>query len=230
MTPWRKPEKRKAHRAQDYFEWSVRMEGGRTSPETCNIERTSKSAQALQRTTCHKEALELKTPPALMTEAERNRYRRFLAAAEEKLARDRRHLAKLRDRWHLSDAITDGAASQGVATLYSQVRIRDMKSGRTHVQTVVLPTDAEVFAGRRALSSWSGPMLLGAREGDEIEWISDEVLQQLRIEEVLHQPQTVLSDSPAQTPRAVRADSPAVTDMTHLAWQRNEKSRRARIP
>jgi len=158
-----------------------------------------------------------------MAEAERDRYRRFLAAAEEKLARDRQHLAKLRARWRLSRAIADGVAAKDVATLYSQVRVRDMRSGRTHVQTVVLPTDAEVFAGRRALSSWPGPMLLGAREGDEIQWVSEEVLQQLRLEEVLHQPQTAVSAFPAQTPRAVRADPPAVTDMTRLSLPRRSE-------
>jgi transcription elongation GreA/GreB family factor len=165
-----------------------------------------------------------------MTEAERDRYRRFLAAAEEKLARDRQHLTKLRARWQHSGAIADGVTPRGVATLYSQVRIRDMKSGRTHVQTVVLPTDAEVRADRRALSSWPGPMLLGAREGDEIQWASEAVLQQLRLEEVLHQPQTALSAFPAQTPRAVRAAPPAVTDMTRLSLPRNEKSRWAHSP
>lgn len=164
----------------------------------------------------------MKTPPALMTETERDRYRRFLAAAEEKLARDRQHVAELRARWHLSGAIADGVAAKGVATLYSQVRVRDMKSGRTHVQTVVLPTDAEVFASRRALSSWPGPMLLGAREGDEIQWVSEEVLQQLRIEEILHQPHTAIYASPAQArPRVVHADASVVTDMTHLSAPRN---------
>jgi transcription elongation GreA/GreB family factor len=160
----------------------------------------------------------LKTPSQLMTGAERERYGRFLAAAEEKLARDRHYLTKLRARWQRSGAIADGVTPRGVATLYSQVRIRNMKSGRTHVQTVVLPTDAELRAGRRALSSWPGPMLLGAREGDEIQWVSDDILQHLRVEEVLFQPKIVIPASAAQTPpRAVRANAAAVTDVARRA-------------
>jgi len=192
---------------------------------------TTKTTQALPRTTWRKETFELKTPSALMTKAERDRYHRFLAAAEEKLARDRHHLTKLRARWQRSGAIADGVTPRGVATLYSQVRIRDMKSGRTHVQTVVLPTDAEVRAGRRALSSWPGPMLLGAREGDEIQCVSDDILQQLRIEEVLYQPQTAIPASAAQTPpRAVRADASAVTDIARRSLQRRVSSRWTHSP
>ena len=34
--------------------------------------------------------------------------------------------------------------------VYSQVRVRDLNSGRTHVETVALPPEAELFANRRA--------------------------------------------------------------------------------
>lgn len=153
------------------------------------------------------------TPPALMTESERDRYRQFLSAAEEKLARDRQHLAKLRARLHLSRIIAHDSAPTDVATMYSQLRIRDMKSGRTHIQTVVLPTNAEVLA--RRLSSWPGPMLLGARAGDEIQWYSGEVLQQLRIEEVIYQPSTARSISPAHRPQEVLDDADDIVDIVH---------------
>jgi len=130
---------------------------------------TTKSTRAIQHTTWHKETFELKTPPPLMTEAERDRYRRFLAAAEEKLARDRHHLTKLRARWQRSGAIADGVTPRGVATLYSQVRIRDMKSGRTHVQTVVLPTDAEVRAYAGMMREAMGD-LINAGPKDRARW------------------------------------------------------------
>jgi transcription elongation GreA/GreB family factor len=165
----------------------------------------------------------MKIPPALMTEAERARYRLFLAAAEEKLACDRHHLAKLRARLRLSGAIAHGSEPNNVATMYSQVRIRDMKSGRTHIQTVVLPTEAEALT--RPLSSWPGPMLLGAREGDEIQWCSGEVLQHLRLEEVIYQPSTARSISPAHRPQEVLDDAADLADIAHPSAQRHAGSR-----
>lgn len=125
---------------------------------------------------------------ASMTGVEREKYQRFLAAAAERLARDREHLAQLRTRFHLAVAGDENAPPKNLATLYSQVRVCDLNSGRTHVETVALPPEAEVLASRRALSSWAGPLLLGAREGDEVQWLNGGTLQRLRIEEVLRQP------------------------------------------
>jgi regulator of nucleoside diphosphate kinase len=130
----------------------------------------------------------LKTSPALLTESERARYQQFLFAAEERLARDQEHLAQLRSRFNLSVAIDEDERSTTLAVMYSQVRVRNLTSGKAHVETVALPPDAEVLASRRALSSWAGPLLLGAREGDEIHWPNEGVLERLRVEQVLCQP------------------------------------------
>ncbi|MGH8137592.1 MAG: hypothetical protein ACREVV_05275 [Steroidobacteraceae bacterium] len=122
-----------------------------------------------------------------MTRSERARFQRFLAVADERIARDREYLAQLRTRFHLSVAIEEDALPRSLAAMYSQVRVRDLRSGRTYVQTVALPPDTEVLAGRRALSSWAAPLLLGAREGDEVQWHSGGALERLRIEKVVQQ-------------------------------------------
>jgi len=129
----------------------------------------------------------LKTP-ALMTRRERARYERFLAAADERVARDREHLGQLRTRFHLAVTIADAVPPKDVAGMYSQVCVRDLRTGRTHIQTVALPPDAEVLEARRPLSSWASPVLLGAREGDEVQWLSGGMLERWRVEKVLHGP------------------------------------------
>lgn len=136
--------------------------------------------------------------PALMTRSERARYERFLAAADERIAREREHVGQLRTRFHLAVTIDDAAATQDVAVMYSQVCVRDLRTGRTHIETVALPPDAEVLATRRPLSSWAGSVLLGAREGDEVQWLSGGRLERLSIENVLHRPG-------AAVPRLVRS-------------------------
>lgn len=126
--------------------------------------------------------------PALMTRSERARYERFLAAADERIARDHEHLGQLRTRFHLAMTIDDAVSPKDVAVMYSQVCVRDLRTGRTHIQTVALPPDAEVLEARRPLSSWAGPVLLGAREGDEVQWLNGGLLERLRVEKVLHGP------------------------------------------
>jgi len=126
--------------------------------------------------------------PALMTRSERTRYQRFLAAADERIAREHEHIGQLRTRFHLAVTIDDAASTQDVAVMYSQVCVRDLRTGRTRIETVALPPDGEVLATRRPLSSWAGPVLLGARKGDELQWLSGGLLERLRIEKVLHQP------------------------------------------
>ncbi|MEP7246041.1 MAG: GreA/GreB family elongation factor [Gammaproteobacteria bacterium] len=125
---------------------------------------------------------------AVMTQAERTRFRRFLAACEERLSRDSAHLARLRRRLERAAIVEGENAPSNRACLNAQVLVRDLVSGRTHVETVVLPAEVEVAAGRRQLHSWSGPLLLGAREGDEVRWCWGETLKQWRIEKILSQP------------------------------------------
>ena len=140
---------------------------------------------------------------ALMTKIERERYERFLAAADERLARESEHLVLLRDRINLATVIEGGTAPKGLAVTSSQVRVRNLASGRAHIQTVSLPTDAEIQTSR-ALSSWAGPLLLGAREGDEVQWLNAGTLEQLRIEEVLYQPG--LAEPSSGSPRKADGD------------------------
>jgi transcription elongation GreA/GreB family factor len=113
-------------------------------------------------------------------------------------------------------AIDDDAQPKSLAVMYSQVRVRNLKSGRTHVQTVALPPDAEVLASRRALSSWAGPLLLGAREGDEVQWLNGGALERLRIEKVLCQPG-------AATPPVVSSVQTGHEDMRHIACRQQHR-------
>ena len=125
---------------------------------------------------------------ALMTHAERAAYLRFLAACEERIASDFAHLARLRCRVERAVIVDGTSISADRACMHSQVLVRDLVSGRTHVETVALPAGAQVVTGRRALHSWSGPLLLGTREGDEVLWRWGDALKQWRIEKILGLP------------------------------------------
>jgi len=124
----------------------------------------------------------------LMSAAERVAYWRFLKACEDRILRDARHLSRLQVRLARSKDVAGRAGAQEVAQLHSRVRLRDLSSGKAHIETVVVPTADEVLAGRRPLDSWIGPLLLGAGAGDEIRWHCGDAIRQWRIEEILDAP------------------------------------------
>lgn len=125
---------------------------------------------------------------ALFGRAERERLRRFVIAWEKRLALDRKHVATLRARLEATACVSDEAIPADLVTLHSQVRVRDIETGRPFVWTVVLPSDEDVLTTARSPSSWSGATLLGRREGDEFEWSTRGGSRRVRIEEVMYQP------------------------------------------
>jgi regulator of nucleoside diphosphate kinase len=120
---------------------------------------------------------------------DRVRLCRFIGAWEERLTRDREQIAKLRARVRASVAVPAEEVPPTVVTMNTQVRVRDLDSGHAFVWTVSLPPDDEVAVTARSPFSWSGATLLGAREGDELQWKSRRGLRRVRIEAVLFQPE-----------------------------------------
>ena len=133
---------------------------------------------------------------------DRVRLCRFIEAWEERLTRDRKQVAKLRALLRTAIAAPPGEVPPTVVALNTQVRVRDLDSGRTFVWTVMLPGDGEVAVSAGSPFSWSGATLLGASEGDELQWESRRGLRRVRIEAVLFQPE---APQPTQSRLARRA-------------------------
>jgi regulator of nucleoside diphosphate kinase len=142
---------------------------------------------------------------ALLGAAERERLGRFVEAWESRLALDGKHVATLRARLQAATTMSDGATPANVVTLHSQVRVRDIETGREFVWTVVLPPDEEILKTARSPSSWSGAALLGRRQGDELDWPSRHGSRRVRIEAVLYQPHAVSGSAVREAKRASRA-------------------------
>jgi len=127
--------------------------------------------------------------PKLIDYRDRVRLCRFIEAWEARLTRDRKQIARLRARLRAAVAAPAREVPPTVVTMNTQVRVRDLDSGCAFVWTVVLPTDDEVAVTAGSPFSWSGATLLGAREGDELQWESRRGLRRVRIEAVLCQPE-----------------------------------------
>lgn len=127
--------------------------------------------------------------PVLIGRRDRGRLKQYIAAWETKLSRDAQHLAKIRARLHSSVEVIGKTPPTTLVTIGSQVRVRDLESGKSFVWTVVLPPDKEVAQTARSPLSWSGATLIGTREGDEVQLDLPAGQRRVRIEKVLFQPQ-----------------------------------------
>jgi regulator of nucleoside diphosphate kinase len=71
----------------------------------------------------------------------------------------------------------------------SRVRFVDLYTGEERVCTVVFPSDANIEQDKISVLAPIGTALLGYRAGDTIEWRVPSGNKQVRIEEILYQPE-----------------------------------------
>lgn len=76
-----------------------------------------------------------------------------------------------------------------VVTMNTRVRVRDPDSGRDFVYTLVFPLGADVALDRISVLAPLGAALLGAREGEPINWMTPSGERHLEIEAILYQPE-----------------------------------------
>ena len=76
-----------------------------------------------------------------------------------------------------------------VVTMNSRVVVKDVESGETSEYTLVFPEQADVAQGRLSVVSPIGTAILGYAKGDTIAWQTPGGPRQIRIEDVLYQPE-----------------------------------------
>lgn len=76
-----------------------------------------------------------------------------------------------------------------VVTMNSTVRLTDLDTNTSHLYTIVFPADADFEKGRISILSPLGTALLGYRAGDVVTWEMPRGTRQLRIEELVYQPE-----------------------------------------
>ncbi|MEO8215586.1 MAG: nucleoside diphosphate kinase regulator [Acidobacteriota bacterium] len=76
-----------------------------------------------------------------------------------------------------------------VVTMNSSVRVTDVESGASNVYTLVFPADADFEKGKISILAPLGTALLGFRIGDRVRWQMPGGVRQLRIDEILYQPE-----------------------------------------
>lgn len=76
-----------------------------------------------------------------------------------------------------------------VITMNSKARLRDLETGEEVTYTLVFPDQANIELGRISVVAPVGTAMLGHRVGDEFSWDVPAGSVNLRVEEVLYQPE-----------------------------------------
>lgn len=98
---------------------------------------------------------------------------------------DQEHLQELRQELERAAVVDTEEVPADVITLQTRVQVLEVSTGIRREFVLVLPTDADVSAGRISVLAPLGTALLGYREGDEVVWQMPGGVQRLRIEQVL---------------------------------------------
>ena len=124
-----------------------------------------------------------------ITDTDRDRLEKLLLGTRMWSSRDTEHLQALEEELDKAQTVGSRNIPGDVVTMRSQVRVKDMKSGREMDLSVVFPSEADSEQGKFSVLAPVGTALLGYRIGDTIEWKVPGGLRRLKIERILYQPE-----------------------------------------
>ena len=124
-----------------------------------------------------------------ITDTDRDRLEKLLLGTRMWSSRDKEHLQALEEELDKAHTVGSRDIPGDVVTMRSQVRVKDMKSGREMDLSVVFPSEADSEQGKISVLAPVGTALLGYRVGDTIAWKVPGGLRRLKIERILYQPE-----------------------------------------
>jgi regulator of nucleoside diphosphate kinase len=103
--------------------------------------------------------------------------------------RDREYLESLRNELDRAHIVEPTALPDDVVSMNSRVRLRDLETNDEKAYTLVFPSEANLEQQKISILAPIGTAILGYRAGDTVEWIVPGGIRNLRIEEILYQPE-----------------------------------------
>ena len=104
-------------------------------------------------------------------------------------SRDKLHLQKLTEELERGEIVEPQEIPPDVITMNSKVRLKDIDSGEEAIYTLVFPHNANIEQNKISVLAPIGTALIGYRVGDIITWEVPSGVKQLRVEEILYQPE-----------------------------------------
>jgi regulator of nucleoside diphosphate kinase len=102
---------------------------------------------------------------------------------------DREYLDQLEEELGRAELVNPKEIPADVITMRSKVSLKDLKSGKTVMYSLVFPSEANSNVGHISVLAPIGTALLGNRSGDVVESRVPSGLRRLRVKEILYQPE-----------------------------------------
>lgn len=125
-----------------------------------------------------------------VTEFDMDRLDRLIELMEESGTRDTQHLRRLEDELRQAVVVAPKEIPPDVITMNSKVRVRDLQSDKEVTYHLVFPGDADPARNRISILAPIGTALIGYRAGDVIDWKVPAGTRQLKVEEIVYQPES----------------------------------------
>jgi regulator of nucleoside diphosphate kinase len=120
---------------------------------------------------------------------DKHRLMKILLSPETSLSELREELEDLTREIERGSEVRPQEMPADVVTMNSRVRVTDVESETTQEYTIVFPGDADYEKGRISILAPLGTALLGYRVGNVVNWHVPRGVRQLRIEEIVYQPE-----------------------------------------
>ena len=124
-----------------------------------------------------------------ITDYDIKRLNKLLEADYKIDIRDKKYLMELENELQQARVVASRKIPKKVITMNSQVRLKDLDSGKEMVYSLVFPGQADISQNKISILSPLGTALIGYRTGDIIKWKAPAGLRRLKVEEVVYQPE-----------------------------------------
>jgi regulator of nucleoside diphosphate kinase len=124
-----------------------------------------------------------------ITDYDLTRLRELLEVGISVPERDRQSLEALQGELDRAHIVQPTAVPHDIVTMNSRVRLADVETNEEQVYTVVFPSEANLEQRKISILAPIGTAILGYRVGDKVEWRMPGGIRNLRIEEILYQPE-----------------------------------------
>jgi regulator of nucleoside diphosphate kinase len=130
------------------------------------------------------------TETIYITKEDYDKLQRLIAARRHEFSSDRATLDQLEQELDRAEIVDPGSIPPDVITMNSEVRLKDLDSGDEMVYSLVFPNHARSGTAISVLAP-IGTAMLGYRAGDVIRWRVPKGMRQLKVLNVLYQPEAV---------------------------------------
>jgi regulator of nucleoside diphosphate kinase len=124
-----------------------------------------------------------------ITEYDRSRLLALVQEARQTEPRGNEYLDNLEAELSRGRVVVPAEVPPDVVTMNSKVRLSDVETGEEMIYTLVFPSEADIGQGKISVLAPVGTAMLGYRAGDTFFWNVPDGVCQLRVEEVLYQPE-----------------------------------------